>query len=135
MSVEPNAGWTFADAWVFVAIAVYGRPCSLVELIAAADLIHHAIVREDEVQVALGRLAGAGLVRVYEGWTFELTEDGTSLWSGGDRDLARQVQVMQGQLSDFEPGRSSVKLPRGATNEAVQEYRRIRPGDEAASAP
>lgn len=122
---EPPAGWSPADAWVFAAIAVYGRPCSLLELVASGDLIGHAILAEDELEAAFGRLTGAGLVRVYEAWTFELTEDGTSLWSGADRDLAGLLHVIAEQLADFEPGRSSVRLPRGALDQAVQEYRRV----------
>ncbi len=127
---EPNVDWIVADAWVLAAIAVFGRPCSLVELIGAADVIKHAILREDEVEEALGKLTGAGLVRVYEGWTFELTEDGTSLWSGGERDLARYLPTMLEQLSDFEPGRRPVTLPRGDMDQALQEYLRVFPGGE-----
>lgn len=122
---ELDAGWVVADAWVLAAVAVYGRPCSLVELIGAADVIKHAILREDEVEAALGKFTGAGLLRVYEGWTFELTDDGTSLWSGGERDLARHLPTMLEQLSDFEPGKSPVTLPRGDMDQAVQAYLRV----------
>lgn len=119
---DPAGEWALADAWVLAAIAVYGRPCSLLELIAAADAITRAIPVQDEVEAALGKLTGAGLLRVFEGWTFELTEDGTSLWSGGERDLERHLQVIEDQLSAFEPGRSSVTLPRGAMERALAEH-------------
>ncbi len=120
---ELETGWVFADAWVLAAIGTRGYVCSLVELIAAADMINHAIPLEAEVESALTKLAGAGLVRVYEGWTFELTEEGSSLWGGGDGALIHHVQLMVDQLSDFEPGRRAVRFPRGLMEQAVAEYR------------
>ena len=117
-------GWVFADTWVLAAIGVYQRPCTLLEVIGAADWINHAVLLEDEVESALGKLAGAGLVRVYEEWTFELTDEGASLWSEGAGDLQGQLELIDAQLSAFEPGTSLVKLPRGFMEQALQEYRR-----------
>ena len=116
-------GWVFADTWVLAAIGVYQRPCTLLEVIGAADWINHAVLLEVEVESALGKLAGAGLVRVYEEWTFDLTDEGASLWSEGAGDLQGQLELIDAQLSAFEPGRGSVKLPRGAMEQALQEYR------------
>ena len=116
-------GWVFADTWVLAAIGVYQRPCTLLEVIGAADWINHAVLLEDEVESALGKLAGAGLVRVYEQWTFELTDEGASVWSEGARDLQGQLELIDAQLSAFEPGRGSVRLPRGPMEQALQEYR------------
>ena len=107
-------GWVFADTWVLAAIGVYQRPCTLLEVIGAADWINHAVLLEDEVESALGKLAGAGLVRVYEEWTFDLTDEGASLWSEGAGDLQGRLEVIDAQLSAFEPGTSLVKLPRGS---------------------
>ena len=118
-----TGAWVFADVWVLAAIGGYGRPCTLVELVAAADRINDALVTDDELEAALGKLAGAGLVRVFEGWTFELTDDGTVVWSGTGGDLAAHLTVVQAQLSNFEPGRTVVKLPRGALDAAVEQYR------------
>ncbi|KQW46025.1 hypothetical protein ASC77_19170 [Nocardioides sp. Root1257] len=116
--------WEFTDAWVFAAIAVYDRPCSLVELIGAADWINHAVLLETEVESALGKLTAADLVRVYEGWTFELTDDGSSLWSGGVRDLQSQLQVVLDRLELVEPGGARVPLPAGVMDRALEDYRR-----------
>ena len=116
-------GWVFADTWVLAAIGVYQRPCTLLEVIGAADWINHAVLLEDEVESALGKLAGAGLVRVYEQWTFELTDEGASLWSEGAGDLQGQLELIDAQLSAFEPGRGSVKLPRGVMEQALADYR------------
>ena len=117
-------GWVFADTWVLAAIGVYQRPCTLLEVIGAADWINHAVLVEDEVQSALGKLAGAGLVRVYDGWTFDLTDEGASVWSEGASDLQGQLELIDAQLSAFEPGTSLVKLPRGFMEQALADYRR-----------
>ena len=118
-----TASWAFADTWLLAAIGVYQRPCTLVEVIGAADWINHAVLLEDEVESALGKLTGAGLVRIYEGWTFELTDEGASLWSEGVRDLQGQLELIEAQLSAFEPGTRPVKLPRGVMAQALEEYR------------
>src|SRR6478752_5929937 len=112
-----SEGWVYADAWVLAAIGVYQRPCTLLEVIGAADWVNHAVPLEDEVESALGKLTGAGLVRIYEEWTFELTDEGASLWSEGAGDL--QGQLIEAQLAAFEPGRSTVKLPRGVMDQAL----------------
>jgi hypothetical protein len=118
-----SEGWVYADTWVLAAIGVYQRPCTLLEVIGAADRINHAALLEDEVESALGKLTGAGLVRIYEEWTFELTDEGASLWSEGAGDLQRQLQLIGAQLSAFEPGRGSVKLPRGVMAQALADHR------------
>jgi hypothetical protein len=114
--------WAFADAWVLAAIGIFERPCSLLELIAAADVINHGLLVEAELEDALGKLTGSGLVRVFEGLTFELTDDGMSLWSQGARDLQGQLLRVKDQLSDFEPVTTRVKLPKGAFDEALAAY-------------
>ncbi|GAA1762474.1 hypothetical protein GCM10009795_006280 [Nocardioides hankookensis] len=118
-----SAPWEPADAWVFAAIAVYDRRCTLLELIASADWINHAVLLEAEVEGALGRLAGADLVRVYEDWTFELTDEGSSVWGGGVRDLQSQLHRIEERLAAVEPGRVAVRLPRGAMERALEDYR------------
>jgi hypothetical protein len=119
----PDRSWVFADAWVLAAIGGYARPCSLPELIAVADWINHAILLAAEVETALGKLAGAGLVRVLDDWTFELTDEGMELWSGGaGHDLLGRVVALEGELSAFEPGATRIRLPQGAMERAVEEY-------------
>jgi len=118
-----SEGWVFADTWMLAAIGVYQRPCTLPEVIGAADWINHAVLLEDEVESALGKLTGAGLVRIYEEWTFELTDEGASLWSEGARDLQGQLELIDAQLSSFKPGTAAVKLPRGVMDRALEEYR------------
>ena len=119
MGASPS-GWTFADAWVLAAIGIYGRPCTLVELIAAGEAINHAVLLEAEVEAALGKLAGSGLVRVYEEWTFELTDDGTSLWSGDGRDLQGHLRRVEEQLAAIEPVTTVLNFPEGVFDQALQ---------------
>ena len=52
---EQENGWTFADAWVLTAVAVSPRPCSLTEMVSAADLLNHALLLDEEVTGALGK--------------------------------------------------------------------------------
>jgi hypothetical protein len=117
-------GWVFADTWVLAAIGVYQRPCTLPEVIGAADWVNHAVLLEGELEAALGKLAGAGLVRVYEEWTFELTDEGASLWSVGAPDLQGRLELIHAQLSAFEPGHARVRLPGGVMEQALADHRR-----------
>lgn len=114
--------WDFTDVWVLAAVGSYRRPCALADLVAAGDWINHAILLPDEVEGALGKLTGAGLVRVFEDWTCELTEDGLTLWAGRTNDLQAQLKAVQEQLGDFEPGRGEVRLPRALWEKAVADY-------------
>ena len=120
---DPHRAWVFADVWAFAAIGVYSRPCSLTEVVASADWINHAILLEDEVESALGKLAGAGLVRVLEGWLFDLTDQGTELWSEAvGHTLQLRLASVEGHLSVIEPGATRVPLPPGAMQQAVRDY-------------
>lgn len=115
--------WEFADAWVLGAIGVYGRPCTLVETVASADWMNHAVLLKAEVETALGRLAAAGLVRVMEDWTFDLTDEGAELWAQPAKDVLARLANVQEQLSAFDPRGRAVQLPRDAMETALAEYR------------
>lgn len=58
------AEWTIADAWVFAALSGTGPQdgSSLMQVIAHADGINHAILSEEEFVQAIPRLQAAGLV-------------------------------------------------------------------------
>jgi hypothetical protein len=120
---DQNSGWVFADTWVLSAIGMYRRPCSLTELIAAADMINHAILLDVEVESALGKLTGTGLVRVFDDWTFELTDEGMSLWPMEGRDLWAKIDGVTTHLSAIEPRQIRVSLPEGAMKQALEAYR------------
>jgi hypothetical protein len=117
-------GWVFADTWVLASIGVYERRCTLVELIAAGDWMNHAILEADELEAALGKLAGSGLVRVFDDWTFELTDEGTSLFAAEHRSIQTQLDLIEADLATRTPVPAPVRLPKGAVAEAVGEYQR-----------
>jgi hypothetical protein len=121
--VGTPTGWVFADTWVLAAIGVYQRRCSLLEVIAAGDWMNHAVLEEDEVDEALTKLVGAGLVRIYEDWTFELTDDGAGMFSADVRSIQKQLDIIETALSDLELVRAKVTLPKGAMAQAVADYR------------
>jgi hypothetical protein len=82
---DPEATWTWVDAWLLAATADSRRGCSLSELIGAADAINHAIPTRDELAASLGSLRAAGLVEQTEG-RFRTTTHGKALkehWRGG----------------------------------------------------
>jgi hypothetical protein len=118
-----TGGWQIGDARVLAAIGVYQRQCSLAELLAAAERIADTLPSGDEIGEALGRLAGAGLARVFEDWTFDLTDEGSSLFLSGPHTSKAGLVALLGELEAFEPGRARVALPRGAMDRAVAEYR------------
>jgi hypothetical protein len=116
-------GWVFADTWVLAAIGVYQRRCSLLEMLAAGDWMNHAVLEEQEVNEALTKLVGAGLVRIFDDWTFELTDDGGSLFSADVRSIEKQLDIIGTALSDLEPVRAKVTLPRDVMAAALADYR------------
>jgi hypothetical protein len=116
------SGWDFTDTWVLAAIGVYGRPCTLTELVAAGDWINHAILTADELDGALSKLAGSGLVRIFEDWTFELTDEGSTLFAGETRSIQTQLELIERGLADLEPTLALVHLPPAAVARAVADY-------------
>lgn len=114
--------WTFPDVWVFAAIGTHRRRCSLVEVIAAAGWINHAVLLEGEVASALKKLVGSGLVWIFDDWTFELTDEGAGLLEDSGHSLAEQLRLIDAQLRLIEPKLAPVKLPEGAMDRAVAQY-------------
>lgn len=61
------SGWTWSDAWFFEAVA-WAEPADggadLSQVVAAADAINHAVLGRDEIEGAIHRLTGAGLLMV-----------------------------------------------------------------------
>jgi hypothetical protein len=65
----PDARWVLADAVVLATARLSGthdRPAGLPDLIANADAVFHVIPSAAEIEGALGRLLGAGLISVGE---------------------------------------------------------------------
>src|SRR4051812_29811218 len=121
---DPAGDWNFADTWVLASIGVYQRRCTLLELIAAGDWMNHAVLEWSELDVALGKLAGSGLVRIFDDWTFELTDEGTSLFAAENRSIKKQLELIETELASRTPEPASVRLPRDIVASAVADYQR-----------
>ncbi|GGL96210.1 MULTISPECIES: hypothetical protein [Micromonospora] len=132
-----ESGWRWTDAWIFVSLVIASgagrhrraaytrRPegVRLADVLSTADHLNQSIPQRHEVEEAVRRLAGAGLVSVTDGW-FRITADGEQLWrtrpSGG---LTTTVETMQVVLSRRRsPGTAEWRLDEDEHAAAVQEY-------------
>jgi hypothetical protein len=121
--VPSNEGdWVFADAWVLTAIAVSPRPCSLTELVAAGDLLNHALLLDAEVDSALGKLLGSGLLKATTDVGFELTSEGAALVGRRRGNLFSQVDSVLSLLGSLPASHEKFALPPGAMQRAVDAY-------------
>ena len=106
-------GWRRSDAWIFVAVVMANgagrhrrsvssrRPegVRLTEVLSMADHLNHALPGRTEVETAVRRLAGAGLVYVTDGW-YRVTAAGEHLWRNRPRaGLSGAVDTVYSVLS------------------------------------
>jgi hypothetical protein len=121
--VQSNGGeWVFADAWVLTAIAVSSRPCSLTELVGAGDLVNHALLLDAEVESALGKLLGSGLLKSTTDLRFDLTSEGAALVERRRRDLFSQVDSVLSLLGSVPARHQKFAPPPGAMQRSVDAY-------------
>jgi hypothetical protein len=137
ISVMGDEGWRWSDAWIFVSLVIAGgagrhrrsastrRPegVRLADVLSTADHLRQSIPGRHEVEDAVRRLAGAGLISVADGW-FRVTAAGEHLWRtrphGG---LATTVDTVHGVLSRrHSPGAADWALADDEHAAAVQEY-------------
>ncbi len=129
--------WQWNDAWVFVAAVIAERlerdralhaalpitGASLADVLSAADFLHHNVPSRDDLQEAIRRLAGAGLLEVQDD-TVVVATAGEQLWrtrpfSG----LSSAVLTLQTQLNRAsEPGYTDWVLDERTYHLAVREY-------------
>jgi hypothetical protein len=130
-------GWRWSDAWIFVSLVIasgagrHRRAASsrrpegvrLTDVLSTADHLNQAIPERHEVEAAVRRLVGAGLVSVADGW-FRITADGEQLWrTRPSAGLATTVDTVQGVLSRrATPGTADWSLDEEDHAAAVQEY-------------
>ncbi|MEV0155003.1 hypothetical protein AB0H57_14825 [Micromonospora sp. NPDC050686] len=130
-------GWRRTDAWIFVSVLIasgagrHRRAAStrrpegvrLADVLSTADHLNRSIPERHEVEAAVRRLAGAGLVSVADGW-FRITPDGERLWrTRPSAGLATTVDTVQGVLSRrHTPGNADWQLADEEHAAAVQEY-------------
>ncbi|MEV4755545.1 hypothetical protein AB0J86_10585 [Micromonospora sp. NPDC049559] len=148
-------GWRWADAWIFVSLVIAGgagrhrraattrRPegVRLADVLSTADHLNRSLPARHEVEAAVRRLAGAGLITVSDGW-FRVTPAGEHLWrtrpNGG---FGTTVEAVHGVLSRrHTPGTSDWTLGDDEHAAAVQEFAvrtgqpvRRRPAQESSS--
>ncbi|MEU8261341.1 hypothetical protein AB0C02_12060 [Micromonospora sp. NPDC048999] len=129
--------WRRTDAWIFVALVIASgagrhrraaasrRPegVRLADVLSTADYLNRSIPDRHEVEGAVRRLTGAGLVSVSDGW-FRITPDGERLWrTRPSAGLGTTVDTVQGVLSrQHAPGESDWRLAEDDHAAAVQEY-------------
>jgi hypothetical protein len=131
-------GWHWNDAWIFVAAVIAERlerdralhaalpvaGASLADVLAAADFLHHCVPSRSELQDAIRKLVGAGLLTVDDDLV-EVAPPGEHLWrtrpfSG----LSSAVVTLQTQLNkaNVTPGDADWALDEQTYNAAVREY-------------
>ncbi|WP_107773898.1 hypothetical protein [Nocardioides sediminis] len=120
--MKDEGDWEFADAWVLTSIAVSQAPCTLTEVVAAADGLNHAILLDDEVDGAVRRLLGSGLLVVTPDMTFALTSAGSALVARRNGSLFNQVDSVLGLLASVHVRVQEFALPPGAMRDAVDTY-------------
>ena len=130
-------GWRRTDAWIFVSLVIasgagrHRRSAStrrpegvrLADVLSTADHLNQTIPERHEVETAVRRLVGAGLVSVSDGW-FRITPEGEQLWrTRPSAGLATTVDTVQGALSRrHTPGTADWSLAEDDHAAAVQEY-------------
>lgn len=130
-------GWHWNDAWIFVSVIIADRTerdranaaalpatgATLADVLSAADFLHNAVPTRDEIEEAVGRLAGAGLIIVDDDM-FAVAGPGEHLWrtrpfSG----LSAAVDTVQTVLNrSTAPGRFGWQLDELTYRAAVREY-------------
>ncbi|HEX6873992.1 MAG TPA: hypothetical protein VF163_23065 [Micromonosporaceae bacterium] len=123
--LETASPWVWSDAWVLAAIMMTAgdEGAALSRVVAAADAINHAILMAEEVEPAVRRLLGVGLIAVLDR-RYHLTGAGRILAEqcrGGMLDL---VDDLLGRLALI-PVREQVwSLEPGELDQAVREAAR-----------
>ncbi|MEH1057673.1 hypothetical protein V6U89_21000 [Micromonospora sp. CPCC 206171] len=132
-----ESGWRWTDAWIFVSLVIASgagrhrraadtrRPegVRLTDVLSTAEHLNQAIPEREDVEAAVRRLAGAGLVSVSDGW-FRITPDGERLWrTRPSAGVGTTVDTVQGVLVRRHiPGSAEWHLPEEDHAAAVQEY-------------
>ncbi|HEX2773615.1 MAG TPA: hypothetical protein VHN18_14460 [Micromonosporaceae bacterium] len=135
--------WRRHDAWIFVSLVVANgagrhrrsattrRPegVRLADVLSTANYLTRSIPDRAEIEAAVRRLAGAGLISVSDGW-FRLTPAGEQLWRSRPRGgAASTVEVVHGVLTrgKYVPGSADWRLSEADHAAAVLEYARFTP--------
>ena len=110
---------------MLTSIGLSPQPCELVDVIAAADGINHAVLMDTELERAISRLAGSDLVAIGAGPSFQLTERGADLLRRRRGGLFTQVTSVLERLAGIHLRSEAWPLPPAAMKDAVKAYRRL----------
>lgn len=132
-----DEAWRWTDAWIFVSLVIASgagrhrrapatrRPegVRLADVLSTADHLNHSIPGRHDVEAAVRRLVGSGLVTVTDGW-FRITQAGERLWRTRPYGrLTTTVDTMHSVLTRrHSPGTSEWALDEEEHAAAVQEY-------------
>jgi len=139
-------GWRRTDAWIFVAVVMANgagrhmrsaqtrRPegVRLADVLSMADHLRQALPARAEVEEAVRRLKGAGLIMVADGW-FRVTPAGETLWRSRRRvGMGGAVDSIYTQLDRRQvPADADWTLDDADHAAAILEYAgRVDPDDE-----
>ncbi len=130
--------WQWNDAWIFVSVVIADRTesdraaaaalpntgANLADVLSAADFLHNAVPMREQIEGAVRRLVGAGLINVDDDF-FAVAAPGEQLWrtrtiSG----LSSTVSCLQTALNraGTAPGGSEWTLDEPTYTAAVREY-------------
>jgi DNA-binding PadR family transcriptional regulator len=119
--------WTTSDAWFAAALATIGEPTTLDRIIEAGDAINHAIFTPTEIQQAVRRLEGSGLVEVTPDREFQLTAKGQALLDRRKGGLVGQVGSVHELLNRIEARSTDWTIDDAGVHAAYLQYQRRTP--------
>ncbi len=117
-------GWTSSDAWFAATLATIGRDTDLRDIIGAGDAINHAIFTVAEIEQAVQRLVGSGLMHEPDGGIYRLTEEGRSLVGSRKGGLIGQVSSVHKLLVTVPLSTKAWTIDPESLDAAFREYRR-----------
>jgi hypothetical protein len=119
---EPQA-WLWSDAWVLAAIMMVddedGSP--LADVVAAADAVNHAILLGSELEPAVRRLLGAGLIGTQQR-RFFLTDAGRAMKAAKRGGLLGQVGYLLRALQRLPVSEHEWQLLPGELRQAADSW-------------
>ncbi|MGQ0842733.1 MAG: hypothetical protein ACT4QF_01230 [Sporichthyaceae bacterium] len=117
---NPDVAWSAADAWAFAVVGSDGR-CTLAELVSVANRAFPFVLVGSELETVLSKLVGSGLLRIYEDWTLEITDEAAALIEDLARATAEYGGAVAERLKCVDPTFAKVKLPQGVLDRALAE--------------
>lgn len=108
----PSNTWDAVDAWLFGSVGSENVRLPLAELLRAADRGYPAILVDGQLAWSLGKLAGSGLVRVYEDWTLEITDEGWTLLEDSRRGDPEYLEIVAERLTYVDPTPIKLTVPK-----------------------